>query len=293
MTKVLYTADLHGNEIQYDKLVSRAIETHADVVIIGGDLAPKGRPFDSTYVEKQRKFLEERLPKIFEKLRSKSPDTKVFIMMGNDDCASHLHVLEKHADMYTIIHNNRINLHDNYDIIGYSIVPITPFGSTKDWEKYDMSDISETDAEEYEERKKSGYNLQGLKSTESDLVDFSFDPTTEAIDSIQKDLTDSVFTKNPEKTVYITHSPPHDTCLDQIEGGIHVGSFAVREFIETHQPYLTLHGHIHETVDISGEFTQQIGKTVSASPGNHNIGETLCILEFELEDLSTLQRHML
>jgi hypothetical protein len=46
--------------------------------------------------------------------------------------------------------------------------------------------------------------------------------------------------------VLICHSPPLGTPLDRIKEGLHAGSRAVREFIETHQPEYFFCGHIHE-----------------------------------------------
>jgi Icc-related predicted phosphoesterase len=46
--------------------------------------------------------------------------------------------------------------------------------------------------------------------------------------------------------VLICHSPPLGTPLDRIKEGVHAGSRAVREFIETHQPEYFFCGHIHE-----------------------------------------------
>jgi hypothetical protein len=42
-----------------------------------------------------------------------------------------------------------------------------------------------------------------------------------------------------------------------------VGSTAVREVIETNQPLLSLHGHIHE-----GRGVSRIGKTLCINPGS-------------------------
>jgi uncharacterized protein len=288
MTKVLYTADLHGNETQYNKLVDYAIETHPDLVIIGGDIAPKGRPME-TYVRRQKTFLKMDLPNIFQRLKSNSPNTQVLLMMGNDDCKTNRTFLDEHPNLYADIHNNRITLPNGFNIVGYSYVPITPFG-IKDWEKYDLSDISEKDKEEYKKRKESNYRLSGIRSNEKGFSDFKFIPNLEIADSIQLDLSKELFTQNPQKTIYVTHSPPNNTTLDQLHGGAHIGSFAIKEFIDKHQPHLTLHGHIHETVDVTGEYKQRIGQTISASPGNHNIGDTLHLLTFNMEDLSTLER---
>lgn len=47
-------------------------------------------------------------------------------------------------------------------------------------------------------------------------------------------------------TVFVPHGPPRDTALDITFSHAHVGSTAVRKFIEEHQPDLVVCGHIHE-----------------------------------------------
>src|SRR5262249_50989106 len=77
---------------------------------------------------------------------------------------------------------------------------------------------------------------------------------------------------DPDKaTIFNLHCPPANTALDRapqltedlrvvMDGGevriVSVGSTAVRELIERHQPLLSLHGHIHESKGIV-----KIGKT--------------------------------
>jgi len=279
--RVVFTADIHGNEIQYKLLIDYAIKNNIESVIIGGDIALKGFDRD-VYIQQQRKFLEKKLVGFLKELKKKSPKTTTYIMMGNDDAGVNMDVLEKYDDeLFRLIHNKRLRINEDYDIVGYSFVPITPFG-IKDWEKYDLSDVPKELRKKYNERKETGCRLQGFKSTKNGLKDFSFTENIEKTDSIQKDLAQELFTKNPIKTVYVMHSPPNATHLDITYNSYHVGSFAIREFIEKYQPYLTLHGHIHETVAISGKFWTQIGRTYSLTPGNHNKGKELAILDFDL-----------
>ena len=47
-------------------------------------------------------------------------------------------------------------------------------------------------------------------------------------------------------TVFVPHAPPRDTKVDTIASGAHVGSTAVRRFIEQFQPSVVICGHIHE-----------------------------------------------
>ena len=63
-------------------------------------------------------------------------------------------------------------------------------------------------------------------------------------------------------TLLLTHAPPHDTRLDRLKNGRHVGSKAVRTFIEKHQPTLCVCGHIHES---KGE--DRLGATILFNSG--------------------------
>lgn len=275
--KVIFTSDIHGNEWQYKKLVEFAIDSSVAAVIVGGDLAPKDEPMD--YIGSQRRFFEKRLPELMGPLQEELPDARVYMMMGNDDCVSNLDVFQKHDALYRDLHMRRFALNEDFDIVGYANVPITPFG-LKDWERYDRSSGEvQPDA-----------RLKGVKSMSGEFEDFTF-TEKDRLQSIESDLVDGIFTKTPEKTVYVIHSPPYGTGLDQVHRG-HVGSKPMRSFIEKEQPYITLHGHIHETVELSGEFAEKIGETYCFSSGNHNIGP-LSVLVFNLYEPERVKRVML
>lgn len=80
--------------------------------------------------------------------------------------------------------------------------------------------------------------------------------------------------------IFVPHSPPRDTKLDKIMLGRHVGSTAVRSFIEQHQPDVVVCGHIHEA-----RGTDTIGKTkiVNCGPAGKGyyavivIGESISV----------------
>lgn len=62
--------------------------------------------------------------------------------------------------------------------------------------------------------------------------------------------------------VLVCHTPPYGTATDLVGGGVHVGSRAVREFIERAQPAVCLTGHIHESRAVDA-----MGRTVVVNPG--------------------------
>jgi Icc-related predicted phosphoesterase len=269
---ILFTSDLHGNRFQYKKLAEYARQVSADSVIIGGDICP-WRAELQFCIKDQRRFLEDELPELLEPAKA----SKIYLMMGNDDASANMDVMYR---LYETIHARRIQLDDNFEIIGYSNVPITPFG-IKDWEKYDLSDVPDNMLVDYQQNKQ-GYSLEGIKSTKNGWVPFRFKPEMEKQDSLQKDFENEWFTKHAEKTLYVVHTPPFQTDLDVIFAKEHCGSIALRLFIEKYQPCLTLHGHIHETVSRTGRFQQKIGNTMCMCSGNHDKDNRLAVVVFDL-----------
>jgi uncharacterized protein len=81
---------------------------------------------------------------------------------------------------------------------------------------------------------------------------------------------------DPSRAIFNLHCPPYKSGLDEapaidadlklLHGGRAlrpVGSTAVRQAIEKHQPLLSLHGHIHES-----KGAIKIGKTLAINPGS-------------------------
>ena len=53
-----------------------------------------------------------------------------------------------------------------------------------------------------------------------------------------------------KRKVFVPHAPPYNTSVDKIGRGRHVGSTAVRAFIEERQPDVVICGHIHEAMGV-------------------------------------------
>ena len=68
--------------------------------------------------------------------------------------------------------------------------------------------------------------------------------------------------------VVLSHAPPRDGKLDRTFFGRHVGSRALREFIERAQPALVVCGHIHE-----GRGIDTIGPTTVVNCGPAAAGD--------------------
>lgn len=108
--------------------------------------------------------------------------------------------------------------------------------------------------------------------------------------------------KNIESAIFNLHAPPYQTKLDEaplldenlnpiIRSGsvvmVPVGSKAVRKVIEKYQPFLGLHGHIHES---SGSI--KIGRTRCVNPGSEYAEGVLraFLIEFKGNQINRLQR---
>ncbi len=65
------------------------------------------------------------------------------------------------------------------------------------------------------------------------------------------------------RIIFLSHTPPFQTKTDTIANGMHVGSTAVRDWIEHIQPEICIVGHIHESIA-----TDKIGKTKIYNPGD-------------------------
>ena len=88
--------------------------------------------------------------------------------------------------------------------------------------------------------------------------------------------------------IILFHGPPYQTNLDSaaVDGkmidhaqvDLHVGSIAIKRFIEKKQPKIALHGHIHESVRITGSWKDRIGKTFCFSAAHD--GTELAIVKF-------------
>lgn len=71
--------------------------------------------------------------------------------------------------------------------------------------------------------------------------------------------------------VFVPHAPPFGTRLDIIHSGIHVGSMAVREFIEEYQPEVVVCGHIHEARGVDNIDKSQIVNCGTVAYGNYAV----------------------
>jgi Icc-related predicted phosphoesterase len=286
MNSCFFVSDLHGKMSRYEALLKIIKKEKPDFVFIGGDLLPHKRNQPNLAKNHKTDFVKDFLIPKFDKLKAKMdcnyPD--IFLIPGNDD---HKILFDKvnegeKIDLWRNLHNHCVVI-GKYRFYGYACVPPTPF-RMKDWDRLDVSEaieigcIAPTD---------------GFHSLPPD-----HDPEN---DTIQNDLQVLSNNDDMEFSVFLFHSPPFKTVLDIASlhradpnlppTALHVGSKAIRNFIDEKQPYITMHGHIHESSRITGEWKQRLGRTWSFSAAYD--GPELALIKFELNDPLSVTRGLI
>lgn len=268
--KAIYVSDFHGNKDLFTKLLDRIATEKIDFLIYGGDICPRNHVSLSSSSKTQKEFLGWLFTRIEEFREHES--TEFFFIMGNDDLRVNEGIILD-ADAKGVIKylNRRKSQIGDWNIVGYTYVPVTPF-RMKDWERYEDPNHE---------------IAAGAKDIKDGIRTVDIDEPG----SISEDFSEIKTLCDPSKTIYVTHSPPHGTGLDMIRSKEHVGSKAIRNFIEKEQPLLTLHGHIHESPEVSGKYRDMIGETLCVNPGsdfkiiNHPTKAMCAMIDLETLDV--------
>jgi len=250
-----------------------------DIIFLGGDLLPH------SFIQKNfaADFLLPNLQTLKTNMLDKYP--RMFLVLGNDDARIEepsILELEKQS-LIEYIHFRKTNFLE-FDIYGYAFTPPSPF-LLKDWEKYDVSRFVDPGSISPEE---------GKRTVDISINETKYSTIKDDLDALTKD-------DDLSKAIFLFHGPPYQTKLDRaaLDGKMidhipvdaHVGSIAIKRFIEKKQPLITLHGHIHESARISGSWKDKIGRTFCFSAAHD--GSELAIVKFELGNPETAERILL
>jgi Icc-related predicted phosphoesterase len=278
-TRCFFASDLHGDARRYRELFTAIERERPSAVFLGGDLLPHHW---SAHVD-DGDFLEDVLVGGVRALGDNRPH--IFLILGNDDeRQAEARFLEfENQRLWTYLHQREAELAE-HPVFGYANVPPTPF-QLKDWERYDVS----------------RYVDPGSVSPERGRRTVPVDPDEIRYGTIVADLEELTGGRDLERAVMLFHSPPYQTSLDRaaLDGrmvdhvplDVHVGSIAILRFIEERKPMLTLHGHIHESTRLTGEWRQRIGPTWAFN-ASHD-GPELALVRFDLEDLDSATRELI
>jgi Icc-related predicted phosphoesterase len=284
MSFCLFVSDLHGSTDRFDKLFSLIRSSIPDLVFLGGDILPFGGVLPGRSERRPAPFIEGYLAGGFGSLRREMRNDYplVAVILGNDDLQSEEPALEagEQDGLWRYLHNRKVDFH-RFTLYGYSCIPPSPF-MLKDWERYDVS----------------RYVDVGACGPESGWTSAPVSEEKLRGRTIQQELEQLAGADDLERAVFLFHVPPYGSHLDRADLDermvdsapldVHVGSIAVRRFIEQRRPYLTLHGHVHESARLSGHWRQRIGRTWCLSAAHD--GPELAVVRFDLDSPGAAQR---
>jgi Icc-related predicted phosphoesterase len=269
----MFVSDLHGKKRRYNMLFKIIEKEKPDGVFIGGDILPGGFGINSDIDN----FLQEVFLSKISRLKRSRVKTRFFTILGNDDPRVYESILKdaEKDNLIEYVHNHTVSF-DSLFVTGYSYIPPTPF-RLKDWEKYDVSQYVDVGAISPE---------KGIRTIEVSKDKLRYSTITEDLKELSKNTP-------MDKTIFLFHSPPYNSNLDRADlddkkvdhapVDVHVGSIAIQRFIQKKQPFLTLHGHVHESTRITGHWKERFGKTYSFNAAHD--GPELALVQFRTDDL--------
>jgi len=309
-TRILYVTDMHGSEIVWRKFLNASAMLRVNAAICGGDLT--GKMIVPVVEQKNAKFAyyfmgkhnlvekpeleaafkrisgigyypyktnekeyedmtrdQNKVDEVFQEVmittlkrwldlipQKVPPEMKVIICPGNDDRTNVDEIVNSHKSVLNG-EGNVIMIDESHEMISCGWVNPSPWKTAREEEE-----------DKLEERLEKYVSL----------------------------------VKNKETAIFNLHSPPFQTKLDEaplldenlnpkLHNGstimVPVGSKAVRKIIEKYQPFLALHGHIHESAG-----SMKIGRTYCVNPGSEYAEGILraFLIEFKGTHISKLQR---
>jgi uncharacterized protein len=316
LTRLFFASDFHGSQRIFRKFVNAAKHYEADVLVMGGDVVGKlavpviregngsfrahlmGKtehlegPKDLQGFENRlgtlgyySKVMEEdeyqeiksdtgTVDRLFHELarerlaswidlaetRLAGSGVKCFVMGGNDDDPEVLELL-RDANTQSVVYceGKEVEIDDHHTMISVGFSNRTPWKTPREIDDDELGEIIEDLAGKVADTEHAIFNLH-VPPVDSTLdtcpmLDWNTDPPTQIVKAGQ----------------IVLHG---------------AGSMAVRRAIETHQPLLSLHGHIHESGGVV-----KIGRTTSVNPGSE-YGEGVlrgCLLTLAKDEVKNYQ----
>lgn len=281
MPNCIFVSDLHGSLHRYNSLLNIISAEKPDAVFLGGDLLPHPMNFAWRQNKQQTDFITDFVIPEFSALKSKlgTQYPKIFLILGNDDPRANEPALiqGQNLDLWQYIHDRKVDW-DGFSVWGYSCIPPSPF-MLKDWERYDVSMFVDPGCVSPEE----GGRTAGPTGREIRYTTIALELENLAGEEIDF-----------SNIILMSHCPPYGCHLDRadLDGkmfehaplDVHIGSIAIQRFIQDKQPLLTLHGHVHESRTLTGEWKQEFGSTTSMSAANET--PALALIRFDPEQPS-------
>jgi Icc-related predicted phosphoesterase len=266
--KLLALSDIHQMNSKWKSLVDVCKKEKPEVVVIAGDLLPKDGG-----IPNQLKFLKH-LHKYARLIKSNR--IRLVLVLGNDDNQNIIKdMVEGHnLGLWSYVQDKVVEI-NGYEFVAMPYVPDYPFGY-KYWCRGEYKDnlricslqlgnpVLLNDRNEYETISNYSKYLQDKATIWDSLVELA------------------TKVKNIDKSIWLIHAPPANFDLDVCQRGVKVGSEAVYDFILKYQPFITVHGHIHESPECNGhKWYHKEGKTTSIQCGQLGFDLNYSVINIE------------
>lgn len=275
--RACFTSDLHGHAALFEQLDGLVRSEALDLLILGGDLFPDGDIDDP--LGTQTAWVQENfLPRIV-RWRRQAPAMHILCILGNHDWLCTRRLLATPAEpvnRVVLLDHRQSWVRDGLSFLGFSYTPPTPYW-VKDFERLDCTSdpLPETGGAIWSDEHRGGIGQAPEEHFHNNL-------------SLDAELAEAGDVAVP--WIFVCHAPPYDTKLDRLPHLEYpVGSRAVRRFIESRHPALSLHGHIHESPEVTGEYRERIGATLCVNPGQSKTRLHAVLLD--LRDPAASMRH--
>jgi len=301
-TKVFFATDIHGSERCFRKFLNAARFYGAGVLVLGGDitgktLIPVERRNGSWTVSFRGNTHRDLSDAEIATLEQEIHDVGMYPIRGTTDELAALEDPEERERIFikaVVAQMGKWMELAEERLAGSGVRCLMAPGNDDHWEIDDV--IREADAVEFAEGRcieledgvqvvTTGYSNETPWKTPREFPEKEL---SRHLETMFQSVTD------PQRLILVAHPPPRGTDLDQapaIDGDFRiqmevgtpkmtsVGSSAVHEFIDEHQPMLGLHGHVHESKAII-----RLGRTVCINPGSEYTDGVLCAALITLDE---------
>jgi Icc-related predicted phosphoesterase len=284
--KLLHTSDLHGSQEKYGKLLKFAIQNKVDIIDLTGDCLPGRDPL----IIRQRAFclwLHEWMKQVAHN------GIHLVYVPGNDDLLFTDKLIQKYMQDDPLLHwvDGHTTTIGGYTFVGMSCVKDLPYG-LKDRARLDYKQDNPLNISQPPKAYLTRWREHG-----EDQVAWQEIPVEEWIDRIKglpalSEILQRLPVNKWDTTILMTHDPPYGVGLDVTHSDEQVGSKAVFDFIADVQPYITVHGHIHESPSRSGVWQVEIGKSLCIQVGQPWTHLNVALIHLDTRDIEMVKTQL-
>ena len=273
--RFIYACDIHGDDKKYNKLLEVCKKEKINNLVLGGDLILKKCDRE----KEQPIYLKNKLEPFFHRL--KENNINCICILGNDDLElldeEYNNICNKYSNVYNV--DNKAKIVEDICFIGCGKVLDGP------WNRKSRIVIEKESPMQKQvcEYVKVDKCTREITAKEWENYRLKCETMEHALEQLPKN-------NNNFKTIYILHDPPFGIGLDVCFNNFEAGSKTITRFIKDSNAYMSLHGHIHESYNMSGKWMAKLGNTICIQPGQTELNDKELIFVYVDTDNNYFER---